>query len=152
MDYAGEKEKEKYFFVEKDYLSSNHGFKELPGSPFVYWISDKFKSLFDAPASDEVINLREGIHTGDNERFLRCWFEIDKNDFVTTAKSEEDIDSKGKWVPYNKGGTYRKWYGNNELVIGFNQYYRNEMSKLTGHVRPSQSLYFKSGQEFQRIV
>lgn len=145
VDYAGEKEKEKYFFVEKDYLSSNHGFKELPGSPFVYWISDKFKSLFDAPASDEVINLREGIHTGDNERFLRCWFEIDKNDFVTTAKSEEDIDSKGKWVPYNKGGTYRKWYGNNELVIGFNQYYRNEMSKLTGHVRPSQSLYFKSG-------
>ena len=64
---------------------------------------------------------------------------------VTTANCYKDIDSSGKWVPYAKGGSYRKWYGNNELIIRFDAASREEMSLLSGHVRPSESLYFKQG-------
>ena len=64
---------------------------------------------------------------------------------ITNATQYSDIDNNGKWVPYNKGGEFRKWYGNNDNVIRFDKDSRNEMSKQQGHVRPSQDLYFKEG-------
>ena len=144
--YSGEIEKS-HAYLEKNeiYISSMSGFQDLPGNPMVYWIGDRFKRLFRQPSSDSVIALREGIHTGKNEDFLRFWPEVRWCDVVLSASSEEDVDNKGIWVPYNKGGTYRKWYGNNDLVIGFDKYHRNKMAQMSGHVRPSQSLYFKRG-------
>ena len=118
----------------------------IPGNVVGYWASDKMLTCFKhkEPLSDHYL-LREGIHTADNARFLRLWFEINYNSFVTDATQYSDIDNNGKWVPYNKGGEFRKWYGNNDNVIRFDKDSRNEMSKLQGHVRPSQDLYFKEG-------
>ena len=145
-DYSGEQEKASAFLGEaQKYCSSMSGFKDLPGFPMVYWIGDKLKRLFRQPSSDSVIALREGIHTGKNDEFLRLWQEVSWNEVVLSASSEEDVDKRGVWVPYNKGGTFRKWYGNNDLVIGFDADHRNRMAQLSGHVRPSQSLYFKRG-------
>lgn len=121
-------------------------FGRIPGCRIAYWISEKLASLFELnPTADSIIALREGIHTGKNELFLREWFEVSLTKMVTTANCYKDIDSSGKWVPYAKGGSYRKWYGNNELIIRFDAASREEMSLLSGHVRPSESLYFKQG-------
>ena len=143
---AGENAKEKAFLEKPEiFEAGRETFIHLPGNPFVYWISENFSRLFDCPSADSAITLREGIHTGQNDLFLRLWEEIDVGKLVLNAKSEEDLDTRGTWVPYNKGGSYRKWYGNNELVIGFDKKHRDAMAQLSGHVRPSQSLYFKHG-------
>ncbi len=127
------------------FKSCVYTFGDLPGTPYVYWIGEKMKALFNCPSADDVISLREGIHTGQNDLFLRFWSEIEIQKLVRSAHSENDVDKEGVWVPYNKGGSYRKWYGNNDLVIGFDKKHRDAMAALSGHVRPSQSLYFKSG-------
>ena len=146
VDASGEAPKMQMFLSGKNrFVSSSASFKDLPGSPLVYWIGEKMKALFRNPNADSTISLREGIHTGQNDLFLRAWNEIEFNKVVLDAASEEDVDKKGVWVPYNKGGTYRKWYGNNDLVIGFDKKHRDGMARLSGHVRPSQSLYFKEG-------
>ena len=121
-------------------------FEKIPGCPIGYWVSERVKQVFSAnTAVDEVIYLREGIHTGKNELFLRNWPEVSFQKLVLNCKTESDIDNRGKWVPYNKGGSPRKWFGNNNLAIRFDKNSRNEMASLSGHVRPSQSLYFKEG-------
>ncbi|MBZ4022877.1 SAM-dependent methyltransferase [Rhodobacter sp. TJ_12] len=127
------------------YLANSATFKRLPGEPIAYWVSDKIAELFKGQSSDDVVDLREGIHTGDNDRFLRIWFESSAEKFVLGATSDQDVDERGKWVPYNKGGSYRKWYGNNDLVIAWDSFSRHAMEKLSGHVRPSKGLYFKEG-------
>ena len=125
---------------------SQQNFKKIPGCPIGYWVSEKIKAIFaNNPCCDTVISLREGIHTGKNELFLRFWFEVSSSQIAYNCSSIEEVDKVGKWVPYNKGGSPRKWYGNNDLVINFDSKGRNEMAKLSGHVRPSQSLYFKKG-------
>ncbi len=128
-----------------NYIANSATFKRLPGEPIAYWVSDKFAALFKAKSSDEVVDLREGIHTGDNERFLRLWHEANSERIVLGATCDRDVDSRGKWVPYNKGGTYRKWYGNNDLVISWDESSRIAMAQLSGHVRPSKGLYFREG-------
>jgi type II restriction/modification system DNA methylase subunit YeeA len=122
-------------------------FKKISGSPISVSISDKIRLLFsENEALDQVIPLREGIHTADNNKFLRFWFEVSFWKVKLDSKSESEIDvDKKRWIPYNKGGTFRKWYGNNEFVIAFDFESRKAMAELKGHVRPSQSLYFKPG-------
>ena len=136
---------EMFLSGENRYTAQQSNFSKIPGSPVAYWVSKIIANLFTYPLSDTVIALREGIHTGKNEMFLREWFEVSYNLIVFNASGFDDVDRQGRWVPYSKGGTARKWYGNNELVIGFDDIYRRKMSTMPGHVRPSQKLYFKEG-------
>ncbi len=130
----------------KRFIAKQDDFDAIPGSPIAYWISDNMRNCFiNKPALGDRYTFREGIHTADNNRFLRLWEEISYRDIVFNAEKYEDIDSRGRYVPYNKGGAYRRWFGNNDYVIMFDERARNEMSMLQGHVRPSQSLYFKEG-------
>ena len=124
----------------------------VPGNVFAYWVSTAVEKLFSYEPLSKQYALREGIHTADNDRFLRLWYEIDHSELVFDSMSDEDVDKLGKWVPYNKGGQFRKWYGNNEYVIGFNAKYRDEMAVLKGHVRPSQGLYYKEGGTWTAIA
>lgn len=121
-------------------------FSGIPGSPIGYWVSDKMYNLLSGknPLGDSY-SFREGIHTADNNRFVRLWHEIDKLLFVSGATNYEELDKMGVWVPYNKGGEFRRWYGNNDYVIAFDEPHRNAMAMLQGHVRPSENLYFKEG-------
>ena len=121
-------------------------FKSIPGSPIAYWASDAFQEAFlFFPPVGSVIKMREGIHTGDNEKYLRYWFEVPFEDIVFDAKTFDDVDKKGRWIPYSKGGSFRRWFGNIDLVIPFDAQSRDSMSQLSGHVRPSQELYFREG-------
>ncbi|MDA3788175.1 MAG: BREX-1 system adenine-specific DNA-methyltransferase PglX, partial [Desulfobacula sp.] len=88
------------------YLASTINFKKIPGSPIAYWVSDNtFKAYEKFPSLKELYSFKRGIATGDNDLFLRIWQEID------FEKVEQ------KWFPYNKGGDFRKWYGNKEYFV-----------------------------------
>jgi hypothetical protein len=122
-------------------------FERLPAMPIVYWISGSWWECFERnDAIGEIAQLREGIHTGKNELFMRFWWEPSIARFSCSESSSASIDKSGaRWIPYNKGGAFRKWYGNNDYVIRYDEASRSEMAKLKGHVRPSQDLYFKEG-------
>ena len=148
-DIKNAKIKEQIFLERKSCLTFQSSIKRisyLPGVQFVYWISDALLSCFNKhPQIGDSYLFREGIHTADNERFLRFWHEVSLMKIVFRAKSQNDVNERGKWVPYNKGGNFRKWYGNNEYVIGFNDDAITEMQKLKGFVMPSKDIYFKEG-------
>jgi type II restriction/modification system DNA methylase subunit YeeA len=127
------------------YRVSADDFQRIPGGSFGYWVSQRLITLFNEPTSGSRCFLREGIHTGKNELFLRFWSELNYKNIGFNCKNFQDIDINYSYVPYNKGGTWRKWYGNNELVIAFNQKARDMMQSIPTHVRPSQSLYFIEG-------
>lgn len=147
IDPTSQQGKEEMFLAEQNRYSANQDdFAKIPGMPVAYWASDAILNCFlDKKPLDSQYKMREGIHTADNERFLRLWYEVNWNTVVYEASSYEDIDNRGRWVPYNKGGSYRKWYGNNDWVIGFDSVYRNAMAQLKGHVRPSEGIYFQEG-------
>ena len=125
---------------------SQDKFKGIPGSPIGYWVSDKmFNLLSNKTPIGNTYQFREGIHTANNEKYVHLWHEVSNRLFVKDATNYSDLDSKGRWVPYNKGGEFRRWYGNNDCVIAFDNKNRDEMAQQQGHVRPSQDLYFKEG-------
>ncbi|MBR4003950.1 MAG: BREX-1 system adenine-specific DNA-methyltransferase PglX [Clostridia bacterium] len=96
-------------------------FIDISGCPIAYWLNDKYFSIFkEYPPISEYGNAKQGLATADNNRFLRFWYEVNNNDINFNCKKTEDtIESKIKWYPYNKGGFYRKWYGNNEYVVNW---------------------------------
>ena len=121
-------------------------FDKIPGSRITYWLSSKVFSIFaDYPAAGSVIQLREGIHTGNNESYLRMWPEVPYSKMIFTARCPEDVKNGKKWVAYNKGGTARKWYGNNDLVVRFDEQSRKEMFSETGFRNCGLVNCFKSG-------
>jgi hypothetical protein len=93
-------------------------FEKIPGSPMAYWLSKKWFQLADSGTTLETdYSFKKGMSTGDNSRFIKDWFEVSNNNILFGCKSEnESIVSEKKWYPINSGGTYRKWYGNQESV------------------------------------
>ncbi len=154
VQYNNSTEKQNmYFNPNNRYYTNIDRYTNIPGSPIAYWISQNMLEVFkNGKKLSQLGKPREGLHTGDTNKYIRNWTEIDYNKLQFDEKSYETIDSHNvKWIPYNKGGTYRKWYGNNASVIAFDKYSRDEMAKLKGHVRPSQELYFKRGMTWSLI-
>jgi hypothetical protein len=111
---------EKFFSKEVIYVSGDE-FKKLPGSPMAYWVSNEFRNVFQ---SGEPIGKKSvaavGLNTGDNKRFLRVWSEVQYEKIFFHCESRVDAElSRKKWFPYAKGGAFRKWYGNQELLINW---------------------------------
>ena len=100
------------------YRASVKDFWKIPGNPISYWLSDALiNSFVEAKESlADVGSIREGINTGDNERFLRFWYEVGESN-VKFDYSPSSNDSK--WFPHRKGGSYRKWAGNMEYVLNW---------------------------------
>ena len=95
-------------------------FEKIPGSPIAYWVSDKFRGIFKNKFLYEYATPRAGMITGNNDIFLRLWNEVSFNKIGINCKSiEESIGSKRKWFPYQKGGSFRKWYGNIEYTVNY---------------------------------
>ncbi|MCD7808718.1 MAG: BREX-1 system adenine-specific DNA-methyltransferase PglX [Erysipelotrichaceae bacterium] len=103
------------------YEALTTNFSKIPGSPIAYWISEKLIEDFEiGKPLGEIAISRNGMKTGDNERFLRLWWEISNNkcNFNASNCDEANMSNK-KWFPYNKGGKYCKWYGNNDYVVNW---------------------------------
>ena len=117
-------EKIRQLFLNSEYQQyrvDQHDFAQIPGSPIVYWLSETMlKTFTKGEALEKVAKPRQGLATADNNRFVREWWEVSNNrtSFCCTSR-EEASQSGAKWFPYNKGGDFRKWYGNQEYVVNW---------------------------------
>ena len=118
------------------YTAQQANFAKIPGAPVAYWLSlNAFSAFNNAETLNNLVVASVGIQTGDNEKFVHYWWEIFFHDICFTAKSCEDSYQNKNWFPYNKGGEYRKWEGNNYNVV----FWRNDGEKIkansltTGH-------------------
>jgi hypothetical protein len=115
VDANSQQAKEEMFLRgENRFVASEDNFKKIPGTIIAYWVSNKFIDSFNNIALGDIVELVEGIHTRDNDRFLRLWHEIDFSN-----SSLIDFSLRKKWYGFNKGGLYRQWFGNNEYVINW---------------------------------
>ncbi|MEB5477560.1 BREX-1 system adenine-specific DNA-methyltransferase PglX [Acinetobacter pollinis] len=120
-------------------------FKKIPGSPVAYWVSDKVRDIFEKNSTiSKIANAKQGLATADNDRFLRLWQEvnIDRVGFGMENREQAQLSAK-KWFPYNKGGQFRKWYGNQDFVVNWeNDGYELHEFKPKSVIR-NPSYYFK---------
>jgi type II restriction/modification system DNA methylase subunit YeeA len=103
------------------YTASAADFKKIPGSPIAYWVSDSLLYVYDKSITlNEIADIKQGLATADNDRFVRVWSEVEKRKIGFKLQSREEAKDSGlKWFPYNKGGEHRKWYGNQEFVVNW---------------------------------
>ena len=94
-------------------------FEKIPGCPIGYWLTEQTYNCFRYNPLSALVDARQGMATTNNDRFLREWYEVTYLKIGFNKDSEDATKSQWKWFPYNKGGSFRKWYGNNELVINF---------------------------------
>ena len=116
--YSRRDEKEKEYFNKKNYhYPKQFYFSKIPGSPVAYWVSDKIFELFDGKHISDFGSAKVGIGSGNTDYFLKLWFEISFLD-IDFKRTNNEI-SQVNFVPINKGGSFRKWYGNFEYVINW---------------------------------
>ena len=136
--------------------SKASNFSKIPGSPVAYWLSDIFANAFSGKNVKSVANPCIGMRTGDNDRFLRLWFEVCHSKIGFNHKDADSaVNAGSKWIPYHKGGNFRKWYGNNEYVVNWEND-GEEIKENTRRVYPqlgenlgwkisNEQFYFKEG-------
>lgn len=138
-------DKKKIFLsTEAPILFKQSDFSHIEGSPLAYWISEKILRIYAQNLGlSAVCKPTQGLATADNPRFLRMWAEIDPHKFGTYQESGEAASRSGKkWFPYNKGGKQRRWYGNQELVVNWENN-GSEIRAFKGAVIRNPSCYFK---------
>ena len=130
--YSRRDEKEPEFFNPTNrYTAQQSNFSKIPGSPVAYWVSRQFVQAFvDGTPLNSIAPTRKGMFTGDNDKWLKLWYEIDYRDLFYKQK------------PYNKGGEFRRWYGNHEYVINWENNGQSVINfKGSGNINTS--LYFR---------
>ncbi len=116
-------------------------FAKITGEPVAYWVSEKVRDAFaNNPMIDDVLETRNGMSTTNNNLFLRCWFEISLlkcglGDFTRQSAKQ----SQRKWFRYNKGGEFRRWFGNNDYVVNW----ENDGEYLKSYVAERYGSYSK---------
>ncbi|MFR9066144.1 MAG: BREX-1 system adenine-specific DNA-methyltransferase PglX [Faecalibacterium prausnitzii] len=134
--------KEEMFLAGQNrYTANQDDFAKIPGMPVAYWVSEKVRDAFaNNPMIDDVLETRNGMSTTNNNLFLRCWFEISLlkcglGDFTRQSAKQ----SKRKWFRYNKGGEFRRWFGNNDYVVNW----ENDGEYLKSYVAERYGSYSK---------
>lgn len=130
-------------------------FGKIPGSPIGYWLSEKAIKIFTISSNLELISTpKQGLATTDNERFTRFFWETKFNKIIFNAIRKDAIHSKSKWFPFNKGGEFRKWFGNINYIVNWendgeeikkNILFRYPYLKTPDFVAKNQEFYFSSG-------
>lgn len=141
VDYAGEMAKESAFMKDPSFFSSQTDYSALPGSPTAYWTTKSIANAFKYGESiTKYVDTFQGIITGDNDRFLRMWFEPSLLRVALHASRMEDINLTTQyWIPYNKGGEFRKWYGVQDYVV----YWKNGPDDKTRGKKGFSSYYLR---------
>ena len=124
------------------YEATASNFSKIPGSPVAYWVSEQFLKAFKAGTLlNNIGEIVTGISTGKNDLYLRTWSEVNLNSISIYASDIDAIDfNVKKWLPYNKGGEARKWYGNNDYVVKWSEAEHFHRSRPT-----FKHLYLKEG-------
>ncbi|EAQ43723.1 hypothetical protein MED193_12668 [Roseobacter sp. MED193] len=134
------------------YRASANDFEKIQGIPIAYWASARVRNVFAKNKNiSEGFDARQGMATGDNDRFIRIWSEVSIGNFEEFSGSMESAFQSGsRWFPYNKGGDYRKWYGNRIFAINFNRADFEVLAKMGNHC-PSRQFYFREAISWSRI-
>jgi len=122
VDYNSAEAKENKFHDRANWFRADKRvFKKIPGSPIAYWASPRILAIFEHGIPlDHFAEVKRGMTTSDNNRFLRYWHEVAITTIFKQAHNElEALESRAKWFPYSKGGGYRKWYGYLDHVINW---------------------------------
>lgn len=99
---------------------STNDLARIPGAPIAYWLPEPLRDGFSAyPALSRSVPPKQGIKTGDNDRFLRYWFEVSKASIGDGCTRDSAAQSSFRWFPCQKGGQFRRWYGNDEYVVNW---------------------------------
>ena len=163
VDYNNAELKEQEFYNKANYFQATQkDFEKIPGSPIAYWVSDKIREIFEKNLKlGEVGEAKQGLATADNNRFLRLWNEVSYNKIgYNMVNSQEALESKKKWFPINKGGSFRKWYGNQEYLVNWenngheikeNVLQKYPYLKTADFVVKNQEYYFKKGLTWSTI-
>ena len=130
---------------------SSDNFSKIPGAPVAYWVSEKMLAVFQCTKLCEIANPRQGLATGENDRFTRLWHEVATERLCLHASSRDDaLKSNCRWFPYNKGGDFRKWYGNNDCVVNWEKdgygirHFYDEKGKLRSVIRNPNTYFHES--------
>ena len=146
--YSRRDEKEPEFFNTKNHYSvTMEEMDSIPGRPVAYWIDHHIIEAFrNAPKMSDFADVKVGLQTGDNERFLKLWTEVCFDDISFHSQGDELV----KWVPHNKAGDYRKWYGNGYYIVNWEN--NGEQIKACSGSRPQNtSYYFKEGYSWSDV-
>lgn len=149
-------DKEKIFLKNNSsYIADQEKFEAIPGNPFAYWLNEKAFDAFEHSLIGDEALLCQGLTTTDNNLYVRSWYEVDRtNEKFDCKDTLESINSGVKWFPFNKGGSFRRWYGNNELVVNYKNdgedIKKDVLKKYTylntpDFVVKNSKTYFKSG-------
>ena len=146
-EYPNAKLKEEKYLEynsEDIYTCKQNGFHSIPGAPIAYWASKNVLALFKNEKIENKVLFRQGMATSDNERFLRFWQEVSMQKVsFDSIDLETAKNSKKRWFPYNKGGTYRKWYGNCEYFVNWEND-GEEMKEFTSSLPQGMNVRLKS--------
>ena len=125
-------------------------FKQIPGTPIAYWASEVMIGQFNvSPQLSSISAPMVGGQTNDNEKFVRFWWEVPTGAIGFGVETyQEAASSNTAWFPFNKGGNYRKWYGNNELVVFWRDGGRD--IKAAGGSTSNKDFYFKPSVTWSR--
>ena len=124
------------------YESMQDKFSEIPGTPIAYWVTEELIEAFKNKKVGDFAQPRQGFATGDNNKFLRLWHEVDIERINFNGRHLEV--NTGKWFPCNKGGAFRKWFGNNYYVVNWENDGR-DMKNFNGSVIRNPGYYFRDG-------
>lgn len=115
------------------YEQFSDNFSKIPGAPVAYWVTNAiFDSFVNLPNLGTLCEIVSGMTTGNNDIYLRRWFEVNINNMAMGAeRCDEEIVCKTKWFPYNKGGDFHRWYGNNEYVVNWARHNEFNRAKTT---------------------
>lgn len=138
--------KEDMFLIgENRYIADQTNFSKIPGAPVAYWASQQTIDSFQQGILADIADTKQGFATGDNNRFLRLWQEVEWSKVGLNCNSRKEAkESKKKWFPTNKGGSYRKWYGNNIYLANWEND-GSEMKSFRGSVIRNPQYYFRKG-------
>ncbi|WP_035294148.1 BREX-1 system adenine-specific DNA-methyltransferase PglX [Clostridium sp. KNHs214] len=142
LDIYSYMQKEEQFFEKTNNFNKEiNSFKLLLGASFSYWISDEIINIFKSNENiSNYANGKVGLQTGNNDLLLRYWSEVD----INKCSTENNNYKNTGWIPYNKGGTFRRWYGNKDLLINWEQN-GAKVKKQNGSVIRNEQFYFKEG-------
>ncbi|EHU8158493.1 TPA: BREX-1 system adenine-specific DNA-methyltransferase PglX [Proteus mirabilis] len=140
----GNEEEKQKALLSRDFefsITKQDDFKKIPGSPIAYWLDHSLVTLFDGIKIGDILDVKAGLTTGNTEKFLRYWFEVDFSK-INRSKTNGEISNFLEYVPYQKGGEERRWYGNNDYVLSYSTKSLQNMQKMPGHRGDGISKFF----------
>ncbi|MGL5208938.1 BREX-1 system adenine-specific DNA-methyltransferase PglX [Cetobacterium sp.] len=143
------------WFLDKEFnkfVSNQKDFEKIPGSPIAYWVSERVREIFATSEKlGDILETKQGLITANDEKFLRNWYEIELTKIEFNCKTDEESSYfNKKWFPFNKGGEFRKWFGNLEQVVNWQnkgneiKNFKDEKGKVRSRPQNIQ-YYFKKG-------